>query len=43
MPQQKVKAQRRQVEKIGQPGYKVVKQKDPETDQKSLLFEIEYP
>lgn len=43
MPKQKVKAQRRQVDKIGQPGYKVVKQKDPETNQKSLLFEIEYP
>ena len=43
LPQQKVRTQRRRVEKIGQPGYKVVKQKDPETDQKSLLFEIEYP
>ena len=43
MPQQKAKAQRRRVEKIGQPGYKVVKQKDPDTEQKSLLFEIEYP
>jgi splicing factor 3A subunit 2 len=29
--------------KIGRPGYKVTKQKDPETGQKSLLFQIEYP
>mmetsp|Transcript_44924 Transcript_44924/g.43493 ORF Transcript_44924/g.43493 Transcript_44924/m.43493 type:complete len:126 (+) Transcript_44924:322-699(+) len=28
--------------KIGMPGYKVTKQKDPETSQKSLLFEIDY-
>ncbi len=31
------------VQKIGQPGYKVLKQKDPDTEQKSLLFEIFYP
>ena len=31
------------MQKIGQPGYKVLKQKDPDTDQKSLLFEIFYP
>lgn len=29
--------------KIGRPGYKVVKQRDPATGQKSLLFEINYP
>ena len=29
--------------KIGRPGYKVIKQKDPQTGQKSLLFEIDYP
>lgn len=29
--------------KIGRPGYRVIKQKDPENGQKSLLFEIEYP
>jgi len=29
--------------KIGRPGYKVIKQKDPETGQKSLLFQIDYP
>ena len=31
------------MQKIGQPGYKVIKQKDPDSNQKSLLFEIEYP
>mmetsp|Transcript_4873 Transcript_4873/g.7601 ORF Transcript_4873/g.7601 Transcript_4873/m.7601 type:complete len:252 (+) Transcript_4873:55-810(+) len=29
--------------KIGRPGYKVTKQRDPETNQRCLLFEIEYP
>lgn len=29
--------------KIGRPGYKVVKQRDPTTGQRSLLFEISYP
>jgi splicing factor 3A subunit 2 len=29
--------------RIGRPGYKVVKQRDPETGARSLLFEIEYP
>ena len=29
--------------KIGRPGYKVTKQKDPETGQQSLLFQIDYP
>jgi len=29
--------------KIGRPGYKVTKQRDPETGQRSLIFEIEYP
>eukprot|EP00941_MAST-03F_sp_MAST-3F-sp1_P005799 g5799.t1 len=29
--------------KIGRPGYKVTKQRDPETQQRSLLFEIDYP
>ena len=31
------------MQKIGQPGYKVIKQKDPDSNQKSLFFEIEYP
>ena len=44
LPQQKIKSHKgRQVQKIGQPGYKVIKQKDPDSNQKSLLFEIEYP
>lgn len=29
--------------KIGRPGYRVTKQRDPETDQLSLLFQIEFP
>lgn len=29
--------------KIGRPGYRVVKQRDPESGQRSLRFEIEYP
>ena len=34
---------RRKVIRIGRPGYKVVKQRDSETAQRSLLFEISYP
>merc|ERR1719506_2900478 len=29
--------------KIGRPGYRVTKERDPDTQQKALLFEIEYP
>eukprot|EP01068_Selenidium_serpulae_P015687 Selendium_serpulae@DN6232_c0_g2_i3.p1 len=29
--------------KIGRPGYRVTKMRDPETSQRALLFEIEYP
>ncbi|BFZ04168.1 hypothetical protein BsWGS_07207 [Bradybaena similaris] len=29
--------------KIGRPGYKVTKQRDPEAGQQSLLFQIDYP
>lgn len=29
--------------KIGRPGYRVTKQRDPETGQQSLLYEIDYP
>ncbi|XP_042484577.1 splicing factor 3A subunit 2-like [Macadamia integrifolia] len=29
--------------KIGRPGYRVTKQFDPDTKQRSLLFQIEYP
>ena len=33
----------RKTVKIGRPGYRVTKQLDPETSQRSLLFEIDYP
>jgi len=42
MPQPKMKAPKKKSNKIGRPGYKVVKQKDPETGQKSLFFQIEF-
>ena len=29
--------------KIGRPGYKVTKQRDPDTLQNSLLFQVDYP
>ena len=29
--------------KIGRPGYRVTKQQDPYTGQKSLLFQVDYP
>lgn len=29
--------------KIGRPGYRVTKQKDPESNQQSLLFQVDYP
>lgn len=37
------KVEVRKTIKIGRPGYKVTKQKDQETGQRSLLFEISYP
>lgn len=33
----------RKTVKIGRPGYRVTKQLDPESAQRSLLFEVEYP
>lgn len=39
----KPKVEVRKTPKIGLPGYKVAKQKDPETGQYSLLIEIHYP
>ena len=33
----------RKTAKIGRPGYRVTKQKDPESNQRSLLFLIDYP
>merc|ERR1711998_500798 len=41
-PQLRSKGPKKTV-KIGRPGYRVTKQRDPETDQRSLLFQIEYP
>ena len=41
--QEKKKAPTRKTIKIGRPGYKVVKQLDPETQQRCLLFQISYP
>lgn len=43
VPQPKVKISNKKIIKIGKPGYRVIKQLDPDTQQKSLLFEIEYP
>mmetsp|Transcript_19056 Transcript_19056/g.44675 ORF Transcript_19056/g.44675 Transcript_19056/m.44675 type:complete len:240 (-) Transcript_19056:110-829(-) len=37
------KIQPRKTKKIGRPGYKVTKQRDVETEQHSLLFQVEYP
>eukprot|EP00455_Lapot_gusevi_P009425 TRINITY_DN14214_c0_g1_i2.p2 TRINITY_DN14214_c0_g1~~TRINITY_DN14214_c0_g1_i2.p2 ORF type:complete len:243 (-),score=79.12 TRINITY_DN14214_c0_g1_i2:56-784(-) len=39
----KKKIEPRKTAKIGTPGYKVVKQLDPATGQRSLLFQIQYP
>ncbi|KAK7271323.1 hypothetical protein RJT34_27119 [Clitoria ternatea] len=39
----KRKVSLRKTVKIGRPGYRVTKQYDPETKQRSLLFQIEYP
>eukprot|EP01132_Coremiostelium_polycephalum_P005230 gene5230-6511_t len=37
------KIQPRKTIKIGRPGYKIIKQRDPDTKQHSLLFQIDYP
>lgn len=42
-PQQKPRVFPKRIIKIGRPGYRVTKQKDPVTGQKSLVFEIDYP
>lgn len=39
-PKARSKVSNKRMVKIGKPGYRVIKQKDPETDQKSLFFEI---
>mmetsp|Transcript_41432 Transcript_41432/g.95274 ORF Transcript_41432/g.95274 Transcript_41432/m.95274 type:complete len:242 (-) Transcript_41432:82-807(-) len=43
MPQPQTSSGPRKVVKIGRPGYRVTKERDPQTNQKALLFEIEYP
>jgi len=40
---EKKKIEPRKTVKIGRPGYKVVKQKNRDTNQRSLLFQIHYP
>merc|ERR1712060_795953 len=42
-PQPQTTSGPRKTVKIGRPGYRVTKERDPETQQKALLFEIEYP
>jgi len=39
----KAKVQVRKTVKIGRPGYRVTKQRDPETNQRSLIFQVDYP
>ncbi len=41
MPQPNRRATTKQTVKIGRPGYKVTKQYDPETMQRSLLFQVQ--
>eukprot|EP00826_Nyctotherus_ovalis_P054911 TRINITY_DN7244_c0_g2_i1.p2 TRINITY_DN7244_c0_g2~~TRINITY_DN7244_c0_g2_i1.p2 ORF type:complete len:233 (-),score=49.36 TRINITY_DN7244_c0_g2_i1:15-713(-) len=42
-PQPKLTVAKRRTVKIGRPGYKVTKQRETETNQKSLMFELDYP
>mmetsp|Transcript_106940 Transcript_106940/g.300729 ORF Transcript_106940/g.300729 Transcript_106940/m.300729 type:complete len:244 (-) Transcript_106940:176-907(-) len=42
-PQPNMSSGPKKTVKIGRPGYRVTKERDPETQQKALLFEIEYP
>jgi len=43
LPTAQPKVKPRKTVKIGQPGYKVLKERDPDTNQLSLQFSIEYP
>lgn len=43
MPQPQTRSGPKKSVKIGRPGYRVTKERDPDTQQKALLFEIEYP
>lgn len=40
---EKIKIDPKKFVKIGRPGYKVTKQKDPDSNQQSLLFQVDYP
>eukprot|EP00449_Zooxanthella_nutricula_P001744 CAMPEP_0198505516 /NCGR_PEP_ID=MMETSP1462-20131121/11069_1 /TAXON_ID=1333877 /ORGANISM="Brandtodinium nutriculum, Strain RCC3387" /LENGTH=234 /DNA_ID=CAMNT_0044234697 /DNA_START=23 /DNA_END=724 /DNA_ORIENTATION=- len=42
-PQPQTTSGPRKTVKIGRPGYRVTKERDPDSQQKALLFEIEYP
>lgn len=42
-PQPRIRPPKRRSVKIGRPGYRVTKQKEADTGQKALLFELEYP
>lgn len=39
----KTKVEHKKFVKIGRPGYKVTKQRDPDTNQQSMLFQVDYP
>ncbi|KAL3312077.1 Splicing factor 3A subunit 2 [Cichlidogyrus casuarinus] len=43
MQPEKARVEPKKFIKIGRPGYKVTKQKDPDTGQQSMLFQIDYP
>ncbi|GMH39056.1 hypothetical protein BSKO_06954 [Bryopsis sp. KO-2023] len=43
LPQAQKRAAPKKTVKIGRPGYRVTKQFDPQTQQRSLLFQVEYP
>lgn len=42
IPQKKTQLPKRKNLTIGRPGYKIVKEKDPETGEKSISIEIDY-
>jgi len=42
IPQRKARVSNKKFAKIGKPGYKVIKQLDPDNGQKSILIEIDY-
>jgi len=41
--EEKKRAIKKKIVKIGRPGYKVVKQRDPDSGARSLLFQLHYP